>query len=850
MSAKQIAGFLVAIIAAVPIRGWPQDDVTRFENESTRIVRYLESLGLNQRVIDYYEQQVATQQSAAVRKSIAERLADLYTEQILATGNGPEEMQLWQQRAANLIAVNPQLENPVLRVAIFHASYFAAVRRMEKWWSSRSETESSSQIAGEFRNLIRELRQYNERVQQTIEMLVELKQLQIEESQVVNGRILKNENALLHTRYLAAWSYYYLAVLSDADDRSTALRESDRLFREFLQIPDRKPIAELDASRFNLNSGWVIRGLVGLASSQSALRNSAQCDHLFQLVRSVSAKTEALADIWKFKALVYSGQNRRAENWAENFLTAGTSGNHAAWSEVLRLSFGIRDIALREQLLDKSLRGLARAMRADLIQELWPQNASAKDEFLSNWIEGLISLNRYARDRDGFALTDAQLKIERAVQLAKKDTDPVELASCQFLLARIYLQKTDFDRALSAIENAKRSLMTDPLIAPQLQWLEIECFVNKTRLEPRYANRALASIERLIRRFPNSPMISHAEFEKLKLELVGLPADQAIARLREIPTQNDHYADALFEMIRLQHQVWLVAATSDPDTADKNLQQLIEWQRTHWIHPKAPSQQKLKAVLIVVDTLLRGDPNSEMVLSLMQDADRVSKTIVDRNSAAIREYHYYELLVAEKLGRHDEAMNKAIWIAEFARDSRYEKPALIFLVKCFESKSKETGPDPDRNERLLQYYRRLRELISREGPTQNQNLLVVRSKLAECLYRDQQWTSAEAEYESLVREFPQQSSFLLGLARSRMKIGEYDTALNVWRKLAGGTSAGSSVWYEAKCGIIESLIQESPQAAGKILRQTRALSPEIPQPWANKFDQLESSLDLTGKTRD
>jgi hypothetical protein len=75
-----------------------------------------------------------------------------------------------------------------------------------------------------------------------------------------------------------------------------------------------------------------------------------------------------------------------------------------------------------------------------------------------------------------------------------------------------------------------------------------------------------------------------------------------------------------------------------------------------------------------------------------------------------------------------------------------------------------------------------------------------------------------------------------------MAAGDVEAALPFWRKLNSGVQAGSDLWYESKYQLIVGLASSDPDAAGKIYRQTRRLSPELPQKWRLPFEQLEEKL--------
>jgi hypothetical protein len=77
----------------------------------------------------------------------------------------------------------------------------------------------------------------------------------------------------------------------------------------------------------------------------------------------------------------------------------------------------------------------------------------------------------------------------------------------------------------------------------------------------------------------------------------------------------------------------------------------------------------------------------------------------------------------------------------------------------------------------------------------------------------------------------------------QIALGDFDAARPLWSKLAASAAAGTELWYESKLQLIHCLLETDAAAAQPLLRQTLRLSPNMPQPWQQRFFELEERLE-------
>ena len=252
--------------------------------------------------------------------------------------------------------------------------------------------------------------------------------------------------------------------------------------------------------------------------------------------------------------------------------------------------------------------------------------------------------------------------------------------------------------------------------------------------------------------------------------------------------------------------------------------------------------------LLVIDGYLRrkrdveaGD--LEQILGAIEvSAERVR----DRMPKLFSEFVYYQFQFYQSRDSY-QASELARWIWREAADSRFEKPALIYLGEVVLSQLGQVVAPNVRHGMLadgIRVYARLCELYGTDDASlmSSVNGQLAFFRLAKLRMAIWDLGSADASATRLTALFPRNRDFIALSARTKTKLGELSGARPLWRKLAQGVEPGSELWLEAKYYLAVCLVTQDPKQALMLIRQTKKLAPEMPSQWAEAFANFESQL--------
>jgi cytochrome c-type biogenesis protein CcmH/NrfG len=104
--------------------------------------------------------------------------------------------------------------------------------------------------------------------------------------------------------------------------------------------------------------------------------------------------------------------------------------------------------------------------------------------------------------------------------------------------------------------------------------------------------------------------------------------------------------------------------------------------------------------------------------------------------------------------------------------------------------------------------------------------------------------TASELFARLIAAHPTDGRFLRGAAEHAQRTGDSAAALAAWRGLLSGLPQGSDEWFEAKCRIIEMLVESDVPAARAAMAQHRVLFPDLGrEPWRARLLKLEQRLE-------
>ena len=247
--------------------------------------------------------------------------------------------------------------------------------------------------------------------------------------------------------------------------------------------------------------------------------------------------------------------------------------------------------------------------------------------------------------------------------------------------------------------------------------------------------------------------------------------------------------------------------------------------------------------MLVIDALFRSQPTNLETIRKRLDEIR---SLALSSGPIYQEFRFYEFQYAIRMGQQDQAKADAIWLVENAQGTRFESSALIQLAGVadeeFKSKSK---PTPDELAGLIEIFDRLVAVLGSSEARLKRlaNARVAYVRLAELTLMAGEADKALAMLETINRIFPNHKSYLRKLALAYTETKQFESAIEIWRKLATGLEPGSDLWFEAKFQLASNLYRAGDrQGARQVYDQTILLSNEIPKKWQLEFDRLNELL--------
>jgi tetratricopeptide (TPR) repeat protein len=815
--------------------------------ERDHLENYLRSLGLQRLLIKHLENEIQAEQEPAVRMAKAKRLADLYSDQLLDTRVATGELQKWMDRARNMVAVYPALESNRLRIAMLQARFLLEETQFrDRWLKPRSN--GSPQLFAPWRELQSDLQQFQEKLQDEAEELATTLQLD-PANDTLARRSNQIESILLHASFLTGWTSYYCGVLQ-AGERLEWLRRADEYFRDFLQLEKRKSLTEFTEKWFDFDSRWQLRGVIGLGVAHRGLNHPQQSEHCFRLLRNqpLDSSTRTQVYVWDLFGRLYVGDERSVPMCVDRFksdLRIASSDEIVFWTAALKANdqLALRSPEVARGLRREALGGLVRGMQWATIHEfITSHEVELDDDFLGNWIGGYAQMQGESED-----LESAQARLERALQSVDSSIAESDVFRCRYLLGQIYYRQRAFDPASQIFQMVSVGLENvDRALAAESQWFAARSLEHSNRNSGGESGLAYLAYDRLERRFPESDFARRARFEKIRLRVAGLPGQQALDQLSSIEASDPNFGLALYEILRVQFRRWLESQQSGNQKSGMLLKDLRAAEMAVRKSDAVSTERKLKSLLLVIDALMRTQPSSQdEIIDLFSIADKFQNSIVESEAPVIAEYRAYRMRFFESIKDYDGVQKEAIWLVEKASQTPFYRSGLIQLAKLWDAKiANADDPDPANELYRLQLYRKLVADFGtgRETLLGTPNAQVALSKLGALELSSGNFENAENAFSKLLEIQPNHRFYLRQLAETKLRLNQYDAALQIWRKINRGVSPGSDAWYESKHRMITCLLESDPDAARKVFRQTVQLSPELPPKWSLLFADLEAKL--------
>ncbi len=842
--------------------------------------RYLERLELDSIRIKWLERQVLDLTDAAAdqaqRDALAASLLQLYSQQMMSPESKAE---LWLTKTTNLLASFPQFKSPQLEIAMAQASFRRDEQRFHRWWQAGQPAQSiDQQVPGrdELNSTLDRTREQltanQQKLQQAYDaVLAELQSVRDQKSQLIE-QLDRKESELAHADYLLGWTLYLSAIVNPAS-RQQLLIDSNHRFREFLQIDLQRSLVKLEAKWIDFDSEWQVRALAGLAITESGLGHDEQSQRCFELLESntISQSSRDLIPTWKLTSRLFVN-NYRDLNALYETVSDGSNltvaGRLTFWKECWSGADALQNRAetVAWQLRSAALSGMVLELDTGLLKTCWdslltnPELATRLKDYLHEskqpWliyaIEGLTAVEQLQSEPEApQELVDIALRnLQAACQAATK---PLDIASCELVLGRLYLSENDPEPAVERLLHAAKVFGKSkrPGLALESQWLAINALSSLANRQSDFSLLALQEIQNLERSFPGSTYAKRARLTRTQLNNLRRGADQSVEALAELTTDETIGQQAWLKIVEIRYGQWLeLAQTAEP--ASRPGDQLAAAQQrvaaaVAQMEAQSPNRldwnrERIKANLLLVNLLIRSGSQLERVAAKLGDLGRATQNLPTADPLNA-EFQYNQLLLNTKNQQLDAALQVLEELRQRHSRSRFYRSGLVEVTATADAIL--TQESPGNRSRLPQVVGLYEELSQQLGTADetlqaSPNARVALTRLVELQLQQGKSEQAISGATKLYRLFPERKSFVRLWATVNQEVGRLDDAMKAWRKLAAASQPGTDDWHEAKFNLATCLQQSGQsQSATDLIEQTLQLSPQMPARWREKFATLQ-----------
>jgi hypothetical protein len=851
----------IAAVFAVIVSG-----AVVFSAEDQALEQYLSRLGLTELRLAYLERQLVQESASPKRAQLATKLADAYAEELAASADEPERFARFKSGAEKLLAEYPEARSPAVQAALLQAEYQRGEALVIRWMENPGDRKPLAEAAAILGQVQPKLSELHAELMKAEERAAEAIERMANESmrQAAEARLTRQRTVAVQADYFAGWSAYYLGVASaqaagaergarNAEQKEFATAKEH--FSRVLDVTDEKDYASIEAETLGLDSIWRARTAIGLGLAEIAQRHAAAAGNVFGWLAKGNAPQviRDQAGYWQMQGMLNVGMYNEASKFMAKEIER-LAGNPSAGKSSLCIA-AIHGGAARagegEPLLEMGVRGLARMRQfetADNLIEKYKLEERLRDRFCVVWLRGRREYLAAEKGKSTAGFEAAKKTLTAALAMPEAKREANDAAQARYYVAWTYFRLDEIDAAGRLFNEAALGLaFSAPDVAAQAAWMHCTCLVQLASKDKRQVSTALAALEAYRRDYPASEEAQQVESLAARLRQSQLPPREAISELSAIKPGDANYASAQYEICQLQYQLWSKvkgdSGKAKPLAAEvlKAVDGFISASDTN-----RDGLRRLKASLLAVDVLLNdATPAWERVGALLTSVAAAAEQL-EANSAAAIEYQYRRMQLAEHRGDGASVQQAAMQIVRNGAGTAYELPALAAAARAADAAFRVATP-ADRQKQAVEgerLYSRIVELLG-DSPAAlaNKNALAASSKLAEYDEELENWERAAGRLKKLVDLQPKDRRLLRRAGVACFQAGQFAAALDYWRTLAAGLTAGSEEWFEAKYFQLACLEKTDRAAAQNVLKQFRVLYPEVKSAaWRDKFIELAQRL--------
>ncbi len=796
------------------------------------------------------ENRLAETEDGDQRNEIVTELAGLYAWEI---NTFPTRFETLSERLDQLATDYPQSFPLQTRINIAYGRYRQAKDLFEDWVWQRHNLDQRQQVDEQFQNVFK-------RCQQSIEQLdrqrTDLAATASSDAELAQMR-RPFDTAIDQLNYLAAWAVYYRSLtLDDPQVKTELLTAAEQTFLKLLEVADGEVLQELSPRWFPLGSEWTSRLLLGMAMTSQALEKSEQANYCFGLLNQtrVPLAIRNSNRVWRFHAQIFANHFDHAANLASQMETNPEAANDIPfWSAVAVAGMSSKstdDISL--QMTKLGITKLAAANEFVLIDDLiatYPGQSVVGNRFFAKWLNGYLLLKQAEQNK---VIEPAVNELRLALETASS-AEPVYRARCRYHYGFALYLAAEFNEAAEQFRQSSAVLeQLDRHLAEHAKWMQCQSMNRMVGEDRIWRNSLVYALTEFQSKFPDSNFAAEAAFLQIMNDLDNVSTEQAITTLDAIQESDPNYLRALFENCRLSHQQW--TASSAPDklligqkTVEKANQFITAVQLREDRRPvRRVAVRYAKICMLATDIQL----NQQMLDDAQIWFSRCDslKEFIDGDRQLGSDYYFLALNLANQKGDDELARQATNWLLKNSTQPAYFRTALQTEATLLDRQLQALdGPlDQTTVNRAIDSYRRVFDEYNQEQTPLHLNEIArsALQRMAELQFDAKLHREAETSYHELVQAMPNELSFLLGLARSRMQLKKWTEAAELWNKIAKGVPVGHDNWLEAKYNLVICLTESGSDRASTILDQANLLVPEMPDPWATRFQELAAEMQL------
>ncbi len=321
----------------------------RAESDEEKVERFLARLGLVDLQVLQLEDTLRGSLPENEKEPTARRLADLYAERLMASSGDKPRYDDTVKRISKLLESFPQANTTALQVMLLQADYNRAESLIASWIGDPQDTTARNEAQQILNRITPQLIEHQQTLNQQVDELA--KQLdnvpEGDEQSAREQQLRRVQGVAARATYFAAWSNYYLALVTDAAEKAAPYVRARNIFLHLLGFDAELP-KDLQPEWLGLESIWRARAVIGLGLSEAACGDFDACERCFDALEHSSVPTEIKdqAPYWRVRALLGAGQLARVETYARAAHRLLPTPSHARQGESLR-GAGARGIRAR-----------------------------------------------------------------------------------------------------------------------------------------------------------------------------------------------------------------------------------------------------------------------------------------------------------------------------------------------------------------------------------------------------------------------------------------------------------------------------------------------------------------------